>query len=190
MRGLRSGSGQSELSEHCSDRMFRQNVQKCQAFTVQSGRLRCRTEYYGSKQFFTPLSQFVFCVTPVAFHDITPVTHRTPYRTTAYAVRSFNMDAPASPTNRFHCSTCKHSKPYSDFPLNRRGAPYKTCTACREAAKARMASSRAVLGEVSPNVRRLRSRSVSLAACAPPPKRQRVTNGMIPPLPSKAPSCC
>ena len=78
-----------------------------------------------------------------------------------------------SPTNRSFCTMCKQTRSISEFPLNRNGAPYKTCRLCKE----RSASNRRVLGEIDPNARSLRNRTVSARPQTPrPQKRRRVDN--------------
>ena len=78
-----------------------------------------------------------------------------------------------SPTNRSFCTMCRQTRSISEFPLNRNGAPYKTCRLCKE----RSASNRRALGEIDPNARSLRNRTVPDRPQNPrPQKRRRVDN--------------
>ena len=111
-----------------------------------------------------PLSDFAFRTAAKRYKTCIPCRHALSIR----AAQNTAERAPdPSPTERYNCTACKRWKDISQFPLNPRGKPYKTCVACRD-----KRSNRPVLGDVTGNSRRLRSRSLT-AEPAPPPKRRR-----------------
>ena len=66
------------------------------------------------------------------------------------------------------CTKGNHWRPISEFRLNSHGIPYKTCRECCERRR------RAPLGEIDPNSRQLRGRSVSNNPIQPRAKRRRL----------------